>query len=153
MEDRPYKLYKIENGIVIDHIPKFQSLKVIKVLGVDADHDSIVSIGTNFSSNKMGSKDVVKIENKELTEQELNKIAIVAPTASISWIKNGELARKSKVELPDVLKGIVCCANPNCITRHEDIKTIFYPINENGSLKLKCHYCERIFDRKDIDIK
>ena len=75
MADRPYKLYKIEKGIVIDHIPRFQSLKVVKVLGVDADHDSIVSIGTNFSSNKMGNKDVIKIENKELTETEENPLS------------------------------------------------------------------------------
>jgi aspartate carbamoyltransferase regulatory subunit len=152
-EDRPYKLYKITNGIVIDHIPRFRALEVIRVLGVDKDHDSIVSIGTNFSSGKMGSKDVVKIENKELTKEELNKIAIIAPTATISWIENTLIAKKHIVELPNVLKGIVKCANPNCITRHEDIKTVFYPIKEDDSLKLRCHYCERTFDRDDIEIK
>lgn len=152
-EDRPYKLYKIVNGIVIDHIPTFQALKVIRVLGVDKDHDSIVSIGTNFTSGKMGSKDVVKIENKELTEEELNKIAIIAPTATINWIQKETLVKKQKVELPNILKGIVHCANPNCITRHEDMKTIFYPIKEGDGLKLKCYYCERTFERDDVEIR
>jgi len=153
MAERAYKLYKIENGIAIDHIPQFQALKVIRVLGLDTDHNSTVSIGTNFSSSKMGNKDVVKIENKKLTEEELNKIAIIAPTATINWIENSQLVKKHKVELPNILKGIVQCANPNCITRHENIKTIFYPIKENSTLKLKCHYCERTFDRNDVEIK
>jgi len=151
-EDRPYKLYKIVNGIVIDHIPRFQALKVIRVLGVDKDHDSIVSIGTNFSSGKMGNKDVIKIENKQLTDDELNKISIIAPTATINWIEKETLVKKHKVELPSILKGIVKCANPNCITRHEDMKTIFYPIRDNDVLRLRCHYCERTFDKEDVEI-
>lgn len=152
-EDRPYKLYKITNGIVIDHIPRFQALKVIKVLGVDKDHDSIVSIGTNFSSSKMGRKDVIKIENKKLTDEELNKIAIIAPTATINIIMGGEVVKKQNAELPSALKDIVRCANPNCITRHENVKTIFYPVKESDGLRLRCHYCERTFEIGDVEIK
>ena len=93
-----------------------------------------------------------KIENKELTEAELDKIAIIAPTATVNWIENSRIVRKHQVELPAVLKGLVRCANPNCITRREPVKTIFYPVKENGTLKLRCHYCERFFDKEDIEL-
>ena len=149
MSDRPYKVYKIENGIAIDHIPKKQGFNVLKVLGLFKEHDSLITMGINLTSSKMGFKDVVKIENKELSEEELNKIALVAPTASINIIKNSEVVRKHEAVLPEKVVGLIKCPNPNCITRNEDIKTIFYP-SEN---KLKCHYCERIFDRDDVELK
>lgn len=149
MTDRPYKVYKIDKGIVIDHIPNKQALNVIKVLELDKEYDSLITIGMNLESQKMGRKDVVKIEDKELSQEELNKIALVAPNASINIIDNSTLVDKYKAVLPKKIKGLVKCPNPNCITRNENIKTIFYPLNN----KLRCHYCERSFEREDIELK
>ena len=150
MDDRPYKVYKIEKGIVIDHIPNKHALDVLKVLGLlDKEHDSLITMGMNLESQKMGRKDVVKIEDKELSQEELNMIAIVAPTASINIIDHSTLINKHRAILPKKIEGLVKCPNPNCITRNEDVKTIFYPV-EN---KLKCHFCEKSFNIDDVELK
>ena len=147
-EERPYKVYKIERGIVIDHIPNKLALNVLKVLGLDKERDSMITMGMNLTSSKMMTKDVIKIENRELSAEELNKIAIVAPTATINIIENSAVVRKHKAELPKKITGIVKCPNPHCITRNENVTTIFYP----SESKLKCHYCERSFEREDVEL-
>ena len=149
MIDRPYKVYKIEKGIVIDHIPNKRALDVIKILGLDSDFDSLVTLGMNLDSGKMGSKDVVKIENKELSKEDLNKLALVCPNVTINIIQDSTLVNKHKAELPTKVEGLIKCPNPGCVTRIEDIKTIFYPVEE----KLKCHYCERSFEKDRIELK
>ena len=92
-EEGTQKLYAIKEGTVIDHIPARQALKVISVLGINQD-DSIVGLGINFQSGKMGKKDIVKIENKHITKEELNKIALFAPNATINRISNYKVAEK-----------------------------------------------------------
>jgi aspartate carbamoyltransferase regulatory subunit len=148
MEEKTYKVYKIVNGIAIDHIPNKQALNVLKVLGLDKEHDSMITMGMNLTSSKIGTKDVIKIENKELSAEELDKIALVAPTATINIIQNSEIVRKHKAVLPEKIIGLVKCPNPNCITRNEKIKTIFYPAES----KLRCHYCERSFEKEDLEL-
>lgn len=148
MTEKTYKVYKIEKGIAIDHIPNKQALNILKVLGLDKEHNSMITMGINLNSNKMGKKDVIKIENKDLTDDELDKIALVAPTASINIIENSTVVRKHQLHLPKKVVGLIKCPNPNCITRNEDVKTIFYPYDE----KLKCHYCERSFHRENIEL-
>ena len=135
---RPYKVYAIEEGTVIDHIPGGKALKVIEILKLN-DYDNTLTFGVKFDSKKMGKKDIIKIEHKELTKDELNKIAIVAPQASINIIQNFEKIKKFNVELPTELHNIVRCPNPNCITNHErDLRTHF--IQNNGVFT--CFYCE-----------
>jgi aspartate carbamoyltransferase regulatory subunit len=149
--DRPYKVYRIEDGIVIDHIPEKKALDVLKVLGLEgAEHNSMITMGINLPSSKYGRKDVVKIENKHLSEDELNKIAIVAPDASINIIKEGKITHKHNAKLPEILINTVKCPNPLCVTRVEDVQSKFYNVKEGK--KLKCHFCGRDFDIKDIHI-
>ena len=149
MTEKAYKVYRIEKGIAIDHIPNKCALDVLKVLGLDKEHDSMITMGINLTSNKMGRKDVIKIENKELSENELNKIALVAPGASINIIDNGDVVRKHNLELPKKVIGLIKCPNPGCVTRNEKVKTIFYPNEE----KLRCHFCERSFEKERIELK
>lgn len=149
---RPYKLYAIKDGVVVDHIPAKKSLKIIKVLGLEngkQDDKSIVSIGMNFESKKHGRKDVLKIENKEFTREELNKISLVADDATVSIIKDHEVTEKVKITVPEIVLGIVRCNNEKCITNHQPIMTKFKKVKEKP-LKLKCHYCEKVFDRDEL---
>lgn len=148
-ELRPYKVYAIKEGTVIDHIPPFKAMKVIEILGANEPGDSIVTVGINMESKKKGRKDVVKIENKTLTKEHLNKIALIAPSATINIIKDHNVAEKRKVEVPNEIKGSIKCANPNCITRKQDVKTYFH-VAEKDPLKVKCHYCEKVFEGDDI---
>lgn len=151
MNDRPYKVYRIEDGIVIDHIPGKMAFNVLRVLGLEgADHDSIITLGINLPSSKYGRKDVIKIENRDLSDEELNRIAIVAPNASINVIKNGKIAYKHIAVLPDIIENTVKCPNPLCVTRVENVSSRFYNIRKNS--KLRCHFCEREFDLNYVTI-
>jgi len=146
---KPYKVYAINDGTVIDHIPATRALKVIDILGLE--NEGILTIGIGFSSQKMGKKDIIKIENKYLKKEETDKISLIAPQATINIIKNGKIAEKRKIELPDEYINIVRCLNPNCITSSVDIKTRF-KIVRRFPLVLRCHYCERIVRATEVEI-
>ncbi len=146
---RTFKVFAIKEGTVIDHIPAGQALKIIQILKLYS-HDHIVTTGLNFPSKTLGKKDIVKVENRELTQDEANKLAILAPTATINIIRNFELAKKFLVEIPKQLSKVIFCPNPKCITNHENMHTLFYTKKEKVGLKLQCHYCEKIFSQNDI---
>ena len=134
------RVKKIENGTVIDHIPKGRALAVLRILGIRYPTDFIVSVVMNVPSGKYGTKDVVKIENRELTEDELNKIALIAPEATINIIRSYKVARKFKVELPDHIENVVKCANPACITNtREPVKPTITVIKKSPVI-LRCDY-------------
>lgn len=137
---REYRVFAIEEGTVIDHIPSPLGLKVLQILHVP--EDDIVSIGLNFPSQKLGRKDLIKIENRYLHAEETNKLALLAPTATINIIKHHNLAEKRTITLPDVVIDILHCPNPVCITNHEHIQSQFTILGQ-APLSARCHYCER----------
>lgn len=132
---------KIDNGTVIDHIPSDRVFQIVKVLSLNNYNDEVL-IGTNLSSKKYGTKGIIKIKNKFFEHSELDKIAIIAPTATIIEIKNYDVVSKKNVELPSTIQKIVKCINPNCITNVEQMDTLFDVVDKNP-LKLQCHYCEK----------
>ena len=142
------KVSAIENGSVIDHIPTQSVFQVIKILNLSAYQNQLL-IGTNLDSRKMGKKGIIKVNNKFFKSDEINKIALVAPNATLIVIKNFQVTEKNKVEIPDQAEKIVKCFNPNCITNHEEIPTMFTVIDKSD-LKLRCHYCEKITARNNI---
>lgn len=146
---KAYKVFAINDGTVIDHIPSTKALKVIDILGLE--NEGILTIGIGFSSEKMNKKDIIKIENKYLKKEETDKISLIAPNATINIIKNGKLKEKRKIELPEEYIDIVKCRNPNCITSGKDIKTKF-KIVSLSPLILRCLYCERIIKDGEIEI-
>ena len=146
---KTYKVYAINDGTVIDHIPATKALKVIDILGLE--NEGILTIGIGFSSKKMQRKDIIKIENKYLKKEETDKISLIAPQATINIIKNGKLVEKRKIELPDEYVNIVKCPNPNCITSKEAVSTRFKVINRTP-LMLRCHYCERVITEDEVEI-
>jgi aspartate carbamoyltransferase regulatory subunit len=142
------KVSAIENGTVIDHIPSASVFQVIKILNL-TEYQNQLLIATNLDSQKMGKKGIIKVSNKFFKSDDINKIALVAPSATLIIIKNFEVTEKKQVEIPDIAENIVKCFNPNCITNNEEINTRFTVIDKRD-LKLRCHYCEKITARKNI---
>jgi aspartate carbamoyltransferase regulatory subunit len=140
----------IDEGTVIDHIPTDATFKVADILHL-ASHTGVVSIATNLYSKRIGRKGIVKVAGKSLTSEEVNKIAVVAPDATVNIIKNFNVREKIKVKAPDVVESVIKCSNPSCITNSEQASTKFYVVKKDP-LKVKCHYCERIMSKEEIEI-
>lgn len=131
----------LENGTVIDHISVGQVMRVMHILGLD-DCDSMIYLGANLSSQKYGKKGIIKVADKFFKEDEINKIALVSPKATIIEVRNFEVVKKIQVSLPKEIHGSVKCMNPNCITNHQPVETYFNVV-ETPEVKLHCHYCEK----------
>lgn len=133
----------IENGTVIDHIPADKVFEVIRIPNLD-NSDKPVYFGTNLESKKYGRKGIIKISDMYFAPEDINKIALVAPTATLIEIKEFEVIKKHTVEIPNNIEKIVKCFNPNCVTNKEKVPTKFDVINDaKEGLKLRCHYCEK----------
>jgi len=129
----------IKNGTVIDHITSGEALNVLKIIGITGTTTESVSVATNVSSGKIGKKDIVKIENRELRKEEMDRIALIAPRVSINIIRDFKVYAKGGVERPKFLLGVVRCPNPGCITNaHEPVSSRF-EVLPNG---LHCMYCD-----------
>ncbi len=142
MKDKQLIVNAIKNGTVIDHIPAKNLFKVISILALE-NIDSQITFGTNLDSKRLGSKAIVKIADKYFLDEEINKIALVAPQAKLNIIRDYEVIEKRVVEVPESIEGIVKCVNPTCITNMEEVKTKFTVIVKND-VALKCYYCEKI---------
>lgn len=129
----------IENGTVIDHIPAEKTYAVVTLLGLQK-LQTPVTIGYNYPSKKLGTKGIIKIENKFFTDEEISRLSVVAPNVVLNVIRDYEVVEKKKVVTPDTLKGIVRCNNPKCVTNNEPMDTIFHVIDKNSGI-IKCHYC------------
>ena len=140
----------IKEGTVIDHIPSNATLKVVDILDLKGIR-SIISVATNLNSKTMGKKGIIKIGGKDLTKEEVDKIAVIAPDATVNIIKNYDVKKKIKVTIPSTINKIIRCSNPNCVTNNEKVTTKFYVLNK-APLKVKCYYCERDMDKEDISL-
>jgi aspartate carbamoyltransferase regulatory subunit len=140
----------IKDGTVIDHIPAKNLFKVISILNLDKI-ESPMTFGANLESKRLGRKAIIKIADVFFLEDEINKIALVAPDAKLNIIKDYEVVEKKLVEVPDFIVGIAKCVNPKCITNNESIVTKFYVVSKN-EVTLKCHYCEKLMDQEHLTI-
>ena len=140
--NKELKVSAIKDGTVIDHIPAQNLFKVISLLGL-ADIENAITFGTNLESKKLGRKSIIKVADKFFRDDEIDKIALVAPEAKLNIIRNYEVVEKRQVSLPDEITGYVRCFNPKCITNHEDITTRFTVVSKLP-LALKCHYCDKV---------
>jgi len=144
------KVSAIKEGTVIDHIPAKNLFEVITILGLDSI-DNQITFGTNLESGKLGYKAIIKVSNKFFEDDEINKIALIAPHAKLNIIRDYEVVEKKVVEIPDSISGIVKCFNPKCITNHVRIMTCFKVI-EKEPISLKCKYCEKITTSNQIQM-
>lgn len=141
MSHKYMKVERIEQGTVIDHILPSKAFDVLRVLGLSSD--KTMSILVNSHSKKGGKKDILKFEDVELTAEEANLVALVSPKATINIIVGGDVVRKFNAEAPRVVRGILTCSNPNCISnQNEPITTEFNLVTDDGH-RYVCTYCER----------
>ena len=150
--EKELKVAALKNGTVIDHIPSDKLFKVASILQVEKC-DSQVTLGNNLESKRLGLKGIIKVSDRFFEESETNKIALLAPKAKINIIRDYEVVEKRALTLPDEIRDIVQCVNPNCITNHQAVATRFYVVDENSEIRLKCRYCEREVKQEEVKIK
>jgi len=150
MSRKTLRVSKIKEGTVIDHITSGHALDVIKILGITGRAEGAVTVAMNVPSKRLRMKDMVKVEGRELNPKEVDKIALLAPHASINIIRNYKVAEKKRVKLPKTIRGIVKCANPACISNSEEpVQPTFY-VEKEDPLRLRCHYCGYIMEKEDV---
>ncbi len=141
---------RIKEGTVIDHIDEGKGIQVLDALRIDGKDGSLITIALNVPSGKSKKKDIIKVENKFLKDDDTNKIAVIAPKATINIIKNYKLIEKRRVSLPNEIDRIFRCSNPDCITNStEHIESVMDLIDKETMI-LKCRYCARILDVNEI---
>ena len=150
MSETELRVTKIRYGTVIDHITSGHALDVVKILGITGREKGPITIAVNVPSKQYKTKDILKIEGRELNPQEVSKIAFIAPHATINIVRDYKVTKKQEIKLPKTIENIIRCPNPACITNsNEPVKPKFYTENEDP-LQLKCHYCSIIIEKKDI---
>ena len=148
MINKEVKITAIKQGTVIDHIPPQSVFQVVRILGLENGGDQIL-FGTNLESKKYGRKGIVKLANRFFESEEINKIALAAPTATLIVMRNYQVIEKKRVHIPDQIVKYVRCVNPNCVTNHENIPTKFKVIDKED-IKLQCLYCEKVTDKNNM---
>jgi aspartate carbamoyltransferase regulatory subunit len=150
MSEKELYVSKIKKGTVIDHITGGHALDVAKILGITGREMKVITIAINVPSKLSKRKDIVKIEGRELNRQEVHKIALLAPHATINIIRDFKVVEKQRVKLPKAIDDIIECANPACISNsNEPVQAKFY-VESDDPLLLKCHYCGYIMEKKDV---
>jgi aspartate carbamoyltransferase regulatory subunit len=142
---------QIERGTVIDHIDPHVVFQVVRILEIDDQVEETVTVGTNLRSNVLGKKGIIKISNRFLTQDDVDKLSVVSPNATVSIIEDYVVKEKYKVKIPEKVEGIIRCPNSNCVTNTEDWPTRFRVI-EHEPLTLFCTYCERFVRKDEIEI-
>lgn len=143
MIEKEMRVRRIEHGTVIDHITAGQALNVLRILGVSGTTSAVVSVAMNVPSGAIGSKDIVKVEDRELEAEEVDRISLIAPNATINIIRDFEVIEKYRVDLPERLEGVVKCSNPNCISNTNEPVISKFLVNKKP-VELRCIYCDHV---------
>jgi aspartate carbamoyltransferase regulatory subunit len=143
MIEKEMRVRRIEHGTVIDHITAGQALNVLRILGVSGTTSAVVSVAMNVPSGAIGSKDIVKVEDRELEEEEVDRISLIAPNATINIIRDFAVIEKYRVDLPERLEGVVKCSNPNCISNTNEPVISKFLVNKKP-VELRCIYCDHV---------
>ncbi len=137
----------IKDGLVIDHIKAGVGIKIFNYLNLDKVNSQVALI-MNVRSEKMGKKDIIKIENS--SDIDYTIITLLSPHLTINEVKNGVICKKVKPELPEKVINILKCDNPRCITTVENyVPHTFKLINEDKG-SYKCDYCDNIIKLSDL---
>lgn len=146
MSDHELRVSKIRNGTVIDHVEGGQALNVLAILGIDGSEGFGVSVGMNVPSDRLGRKDIVKVEDRELSQSEVDVLSLIAPEATINIVRDFEVVEKNRVTRPDSVTGVLSCPNRNCITNADEPVETRFDVVADG---VRCDYCSTIL-RADI---
>ena len=130
---------EIQNGIVIDHITAGKSMQIYQMLGLDA-LECTVAILKNVPSHRMGRKDIIKIDTD--LDLDLDVLGYISPTITVDVIRNGTVAEKKHIELPEKLTDIIKCKNPRCITTTEQEIHHIFRLTNREKREYRCIYCD-----------
>jgi aspartate carbamoyltransferase regulatory subunit len=147
--DNKLQVEAIKCGTVIDHIPAQVGFKLLTLFKLTKT-DQRITVGLNLPSNELGKKDLIKIENTFLTEQQVNQLALYAPHATVNRIDDYEVVLKSMPILPERIDSVLTCPNSNCISRSEPVDSSFSVKTRAGDVHLKCKYCEKEFEHQVV---
>jgi aspartate carbamoyltransferase regulatory subunit len=152
MSEAQLLVRRIKDGTVIDHIDPGMALVVLDALNMTGREGNVITVAMNVPSGKLEKKDIIKVENRFLESNETNKLALLAPKATVNIIRDYKVIEKRKVELPNEFVAIFKCPNPKCVTNSkEEIKPIIDVIDKRHQ-KLKCRYCNRILNLTNSSI-
>jgi len=151
MIEKQFKVTAIKDGTVIDHVPSKQLFKVIEILGLE-NYSNQITFGMNLESKKLGNKAIIKIADRFFEDDDINRIALIAPQAKLNIIRNYTVVEKRTVTVPDKITGIAKCVNPLCVTNHQPIETRFTVQPADARLELTCCYCEKTTDSRSLKI-
>ncbi len=144
------KVQPIRNGTVIDHIIAGKGVKIMDLLGFNQEGTAILSI-MNVKSKKLGRKDIIKIEDRELSEEDINKIALLSPRCNINIIRNYTVSEKIEAKVPRINVGIAKCNNQNCISNNQRNLESKLELKDEDAFTLKCMYCKRGMNGAELE--
>lgn len=139
----------LENGTVLDHIPAenvYKALDLLNLKGIESQ----ITIGINLASKLYGKKGIIKIADRFFEDEELNKLALIAPKATVNVIRDFKVVEKKTLSMPKEVWGVAKCRNPKCVTNHQPIQTRFATIDNGNEISLLCHFCEKITNTKEV---
>lgn len=126
------------------------TFKVVEVLGLYG-YNGAITIGSNLSSKTLGKKGIIKVSDKFFTDEEIGRLAVIAPNVTLNIIKDYKIVEKKFVQLPKLIRNVVKCSNPKCVTNHQPVATKMEVFNTK-TMSLKCIYCERVMQREEIEL-
>lgn len=130
----------IKNGIVIDHITAGKAMQIYKLLKLDSTTHPVAMI-MNVTSNKMGKKDIIKVD--ALIDIDMDTLGYVDPGVTVNIIKDEKLAEKKSPQLPEMLTNVIACKNPRCITTTEQELPNIFRLTDRKNKVYRCIYCEQ----------
>ncbi|MFP4590031.1 MAG: aspartate carbamoyltransferase regulatory subunit [Halobacteriales archaeon] len=148
MSERELRVSKIRDGTVVDHVTGGQALNVLDILGIDGSAGTVLSIAMNVPSERLGRKDILKIEGRELSQEELDVLSLIAPRATVNIVRDFEVVDKRRVDRPRAVRGILACPNRNCITATDEPIESQFDVLEDG---VRCRYCGAIVREEIAD--
>ncbi|ARS91381.1 aspartate carbamoyltransferase regulatory subunit [Natrarchaeobaculum aegyptiacum] len=140
-DDHELRVSKIRDGTVIDHVRGGQALNVLAIVGIDGSEGEEVSVGMNVPSDRLARKDIVKVEGRELSQDEVDVLSLIAPDATINIVREFEVEEKHRVEPPETVEGVLSCPNPGCITTGDEPVDSRFEVLEDG---VRCDFCGTI---------
>ncbi len=132
-------LSPIDNGIVLDHIKPGGGIELYNILKLD-ELKCQVALILNATSVKMGKKDIIKIA--EPMDLDLDVIGYIDPGITVNVVKDGKVVKRTHLEPPELVKGVIKCKNPRCITTTEQELTHMFKLTDREKRVYRCMYCE-----------
>jgi len=139
-DDSVLKIDSIKKGLVIDHITSGESMRIYRYLNLD-ELNCTVAIIRNVKSDKLGLKDIIKIEN--IINLDLDVLGYLDPNITISIIEDGQITDKKKLKLPPVIKNVEKCKNPRCVSTAENEIEHIFKLADESTRTYRCVYCEQ----------